>query len=51
MEQHKIKNRKYANNTMSGQDSQVSDVSRGVEWESIDWVSLTPSAPAINCAS
>lgn len=51
MESHNIKNKKNPNDTMSGQDSQVSDIYRGVERESIDWVSLTPSAPVINCAS
>ena len=51
MEPHKIKNRRYANDTMSGQGSHVSDVQRGVEQESIDCISLTPYAPVINCVS
>lgn len=51
MEAHKIKNRRYANDTMSDQGSHVCDVQRGVERESIDWISLTPYAPVINCAS
>lgn len=51
MEPHKIKNRRHANDTMSGQGSHVSDVQRGGEQESIDWISLTPYAPVTNCAS